>query len=874
MTETDDQTAREVREPHRPWFLRSRWRLYAALVLLIAVPAGLLTATASIQVRSQLTGELRDQNEMASRLLAVAIDAEIRGLKNHLSSVAARPMLVEAMQRGDGAGVEVHLRTFIEHDPKISRVFVTDAQGIERFDYPHDPRVIGQDFSHRDWYRGVVKADGPYVSEMYRRAAIDQRYVVAVAAPVRDEAGRAIGYLVGQYELRDLRTRMAVLAPTEAVTFAIVDQNGNVATAYRGAEAEDSAEGALPDDVRSAAAGSRVVRLERGGEHLLSVSLIEALGWRAVAYASMKSVTGPIDALLTTIGVLFVLSCTGAALLGGIFTRTLWGYNEALRGADAALRAATVAAEDANRTKSEFLANMSHEIRTPLMAIVGYADLLNDRSRSGADRLEALRVIRRNSDHLLTIINDILDLSKIEAGEMRVECVECSPCRILYDVYSLMRVRAIEKGLEFKTRVDGVIPETICSDPTRLRQILINLVGNAIKFTDRGWVRITTRLVEPEDGGEPVLRFDVADTGIGMSEEQVGRLFRPFSQADSSTTRRFGGTGLGLAICDRLARILGGRIEVQSCSDRGSTFSLFITTGSLEGVRLLRDCREALLEPEAGDRAAPQSVRLKGRILLVEDGKDNRDLLALYLRLGGAEVFEAENGQVACDLIDGLMAKGESVDAVLLDMQMPVLDGYSAAGRMRAAGFAGPILALTAHAMAQDRDRCLRAGCTDYLSKPVTQHNLLRSLARHMPTVPENDATRGEEPKTGDLSGGAGETVAPGSKELLVSGLTDDVVRPYVEAFIAGLPGRALELQDSLAARDLEALADLVHQIKGSGGLFGFMPLTRQAEAAEEVILRGRSIEIIRGEVEALIAMLQRARGPSEADRPEAVPGN
>lgn len=387
-------------------------------------------------------------------------------------------------------------------------------------------------------------------------------------------------------------------------------------------------------------------------------------------------------------------------------------------------------------------------------------------------------------------------------------------------------------------------------------------------------MRITTRLVEPEDGGEPVLRFDVADTGIGMSEEQVGRLFRPFSQADSSTTRRFGGTGLGLAICDRLARILGGRIEVQSCSDRGSTFSLFITTGSLEGVRLLRDCREALLEPEAGDRAAPQSVRLKGRILLVEDGKDNRDLLALYLRLGGAEVFEAENGQVACDLIDGLMAKGESVDAVLLDMQMPVLDGYSAAGRMRAAGFAGPILALTAHAMAQDRDRCLRAGCTDYLSKPVTQHNLLRSLARHMPTVPENDATRGEEPKTGDLSGGAGETVAPGSKELLVSGLTDDVVRPYVEAFIAGLPGRALELQDSLAARDLEALADLVHQIKGSGGLFGFMPLTRQAEAAEEVILRGRSIEIIRGEVEALIAMLQRARGPSEADRPEAVPGN
>ncbi len=875
MTEMADNTDFAVCEPNRPWLLRSRWRLYAALVLLIAVPAGLITATASIKVRSQLATELRDQNEMASRLLAEVIVAEINGLKTHLTSVAARPMLREAVERGDRDGVAVHLRTFTEHNRQIRRVFITDAQGVERFDYPHDPHVIGQDFSHRDWYRGVVQSDAPYVSEMYRRAALDQGYVVAVAAPIRNPDGGAIAYLVGQYEMRDLRARLAALAPKETVTFAIVDQNGNVATAFRGESLPDGADRAIFADANEAAPGSRVVRLEGGGEHLVSVSLVEALGWRAMAHTSMKLVTGPIEALLKTVGLLFALSCTGAALLGGVLTRTLWRYNESLRQADAALRAATIAAEGANRAKSEFLANMSHEIRTPMMAIIGYADLLNDPSRTGADRLEALRVIRRNADHLLTIINDILDLSKIEAGEMRVEGVECSPCRILYDVYSLMRVRATEKGIEFRTRIDGVIPETIRSDPTRLRQILLNLVGNAIKFTERGWVRITTRLIEPEDGGEAVLRIDVADTGIGMTEEQVARLFRPFSQADSSTTRRFGGTGLGLAICDRLSRMLGGRIEVQSCPDRGSTFSLFVTTGSLDGVRRLRDCREALLEQDVDERAASGSVRLRGRVLLAEDGKDNRDLLALYLRIAGVEVVEAENGQVACELLERMAARGEGVDAVLLDMQMPVLDGYSAAGRMRAGGFDRPIIALTAHAMAQDRERCLRAGCTDYLSKPVTQHHLLKTLARHLPSgsggAAAEEASDKARPQTEHPASDDRGTLAPASKELLLSGLTEDVCRPYLEAFIAGLPGRAQELRNALAARDLEALAELVHQIKGSGGLFGFMPLTRQAEAAEEVLLRGKSIDVIRAEIDALTLLLERARGPAGKERPEAA---
>ena len=219
-------------------------------------------------------------------------------------------------------------------------------------------------------------------------------------------------------------------------------------------------------------------------------------------------------------------------------------------------------------------------------------------------------------------------------------------------------------------------------DPTRLRQILINLVGNAVKFTDSGWIKIRTQLIEAADGAEPMLRIDVIDTGMGMSQEQLARIFKPFAQGDNSTTRRFGGTGLGLTISQRLAGMLGGRIEVDSTPDRGSTFSLYIATGPLEGVRRLKDCREAIAESEPGPDDTIE-VKLGGRLLLVEDGADNRALLALYLRIAGAEVIEAENGLKACQLIEEAHAGGNPFDVIIIDMQMPVLDGYGAAARVR-----------------------------------------------------------------------------------------------------------------------------------------------------------------------------------------------
>jgi len=398
--------------------------------------------------------------------------------------------------------------------------------------------------------------------------------------------------------------------------------------------------------------------------------------------------------------------------------------------AEEALRHAMEAAEDASRTKSEFLANMSHEIRTPMTAILGYADILLEEN-AGRATSEHVKVIQRNGEHLLGLINDILDLSKVEAGKMQIEPIRCSPYELLADVVSLMRVRAVAKHLKLDVDVAGPLPETVRTDPMRLRQVLVNLVGNAIKFTDQGEVHIAVRLTD--DNGHTQLRFDVTDTGIGMNEEQLGRLFQTFSQVDNSTMRKFGGTGLGLCISKRLTAAMGGKIEVDSTPGKGSTFSVTIDPGPLDEIRMIQNAQEALLEhPPTPTAAIPDEIKLFGRILLAEDGPDNQRLIAFVLRKAGAEVTVAENGQIAHDEAMAAVAQGASFNVILMDMQMPVLDGYEATRCLRNEGYSGPIIALTAHAMAEDRQKCLDAGCDDFSTKPIDRQKLLSTVAHWM----------------------------------------------------------------------------------------------------------------------------------------------
>jgi PAS domain S-box-containing protein len=380
-------------------------------------------------------------------------------------------------------------------------------------------------------------------------------------------------------------------------------------------------------------------------------------------------------------------------------------------------------AEAANESKSVFLANMSHEIRTPMTAILGYTDLAQ--STPDSDELEEhLQTIRRNGYYLLEIINDILDLSKIEAGKIETSKHDFEPLSLVADVHSIMHVRARENDLELRVQYEGELPETVRSDPKRLKQILINLVGNAIKFTRRGHVLIRVRYINQGDG---FIEFDVIDTGIGIAPQQQQTLFEPFMQGNTRIDRDYGGTGLGLAISQRLARSLDGDISVESTVGRGSRFTCRVAAATRPGVPMIQPQRQTQLESvaEATDR-----IRLDQRILVVDDRRDIRFLSRRILSGAGASIVEAADGLEAIGKVNAAADQQQPFDCIVLDMQMPRLDGYRTAERLRKLGFDRPILALTAEAMDGDSNRCLTSGCDDYMSKPINAAKLLKTVAR------------------------------------------------------------------------------------------------------------------------------------------------
>jgi signal transduction histidine kinase/CheY-like chemotaxis protein len=383
----------------------------------------------------------------------------------------------------------------------------------------------------------------------------------------------------------------------------------------------------------------------------------------------------------------------------------------------------------ASTVKSAFLANMSHEIRTPMTAILGFTDATLERFEVGSEEWTWLDIVRRNGLHLLDLINDILDLSRIEADKLELARIRFSPFELVAEVASLMRVRTEASGVELHVRFATPLPEVIETDPRRTRQILINLLGNAIKFTEVGSVTLTVSLLHDDAGVR--IEFAVVDTGIGMSESQIRALFVPFSQGDGSTSRKYGGSGLGLAISQSLARKLGGAITAESTVGIGSIFRFSIPTGVGPEVVSRTQLDEAILHaPPLQAHAADTTGRCAGRnVLLVEDGRDNQILIAHLLRRAGATVTVVENGQVAVDRALASARDEQPFDIILMDVHMPVLDGLGATRALRARGYTHRIVALTAGAMAGDRERALAAGCDGFLAKPIDKDALISAVA-------------------------------------------------------------------------------------------------------------------------------------------------
>lgn len=455
-------------------------------------------------------------------------------------------------------------------------------------------------------------------------------------------------------------------------------------------------------------------------------------------------------------------------------------------------------AETANRAKSQFVANISHEIRTPLTAILGFSETLTDDNQSEESRSQAVDAIIRNGRYLQELVNDILDFSRIEADRLEVECVEITLEELLGDVVELGNERAKAKGIEFRIVVEPPWPRTLKTDPTRAKQILINLLTNAIKFTERGSVCLRISL----DQAREQLVCAVEDTGIGIESSRIAEIFESFVQADASTARSHGGSGLGLTISKALVRSLGGDLTAVSEPGVGSVFTATLATGPLANVQL-QSSPPALseLHPEPLDTPdIPE--RLHGDILLAEDTPDNRRLISHYINAVGASVTLAENGQQAVEL-----AQQKPFDLVLMDVQMPIMDGLDATRLLRLTGFEGPIVALTANATASDRQEALAAGCDGFLTKPIQRGPFYATLAQYL-DVDESRARQGPEDSLTSF----------------------DELR---ESFLKGLPAQLHDLWQAAACHDYDSVARVAHQLKGVAGSFGMPEATRVAGLIE-----------------------------------------
>jgi TMAO reductase system sensor TorS len=528
------------------------------------------------------------------------------------------------------------------------------------------------------------------------------------------------------------------------------------------------------------------------------------------------------------------------------------------------------AAERASSAKSEFLARMSHEIRTPMNGVMGMSELLQATELTARQR-HLSETISRSAEALLQIINDILDFSKVEAGKLELEHIEFGLWEAVEETIEIFAGRAQAKSLELACAIEADVPHTVCADPMRLRQVLINFVGNAIKFTDAGKVLVRVRTIA-KDG---LLRFEVIDTGIGISEEAQAHIFNAFSQADSFTTRKYGGTGLGLAICRQLATLMGGEIGVHSKPNHGSTFWFEVrlepaaeaaqTQTRVPRLNVAAPVDELPVdEPPAEPAKLASAGRVAGpKILLAEDNPVNREVAVGMLESLGCMAHAAENGLLALEAMNKA-----AYDAVLMDCQMPVMDGLTAAGEIRrreqTCGAARvPIIALTANAMEGDRERCLAAGMDDFLSKPFSQQQLATLLRRWLALRALPESERRDLSRVPLIDAGVLRNIAALAKPALLNSMID--------LYLQHSPSLIEAIETGAANLQADALSQAVHTLKSSTANLGGIRLATVAKECEVLVREGAITQVapivsrIRREYQEFCAALIRERSSNAA---------